>query len=129
MLCNGDKKKQRPRTKEHAYIRRYQRVSRPYLATGVNVTSLIWLSETNQQEVQHCAMLTCIILMNSSRVCQALSWAAATPLPKTGALPKFNRRASGSNLCRLDLQELVGTCDRDRPSLHGLRNLAHEVDV
>src|SRR5580704_9816101 len=37
--------------------------------------------------------------------------------------------ASGSNLGRLDLQELAGTCDGDRPSLHRLRNLAHEVDV
>src|SRR5580704_14330961 len=37
--------------------------------------------------------------------------------------------ASGSNLGRLDLQELSGTCDGDRPSLHRLWNLAHEVDV
>jgi hypothetical protein len=37
--------------------------------------------------------------------------------------------ASGSDLGRLDLQELAGTYDRDRPRLHRLRNLAHEVDV
>ena len=38
-------------------------------------------------------------------------------------------RASGSDLGRLDLQKLTGACDRDRPRLHRLRNLAHEVDV
>ena len=37
--------------------------------------------------------------------------------------------ASGSDLGRLNLQEFAGTCDRDRPRLHRLRNLAHEVDV
>jgi hypothetical protein len=50
--------------------------------------------------------------------------------PETGALPTFNRvRASGCDLSRLDLQKLAGTRDRDRPRLHRLRNLAHEVDV
>ena len=50
--------------------------------------------------------------------------------PETEALPNFQPvRASGSDLGRLDLQELAGTCDRDRPRLHRLRNLAHEVDV
>jgi hypothetical protein len=48
--------------------------------------------------------------------------------PETGALPKFVR-ASGSDLGRLDLQTFTGACDRDRPRLHRLRNLAHEVDV
>src|SRR4029077_3626576 len=49
--------------------------------------------------------------------------------PSRGA-PNFQlASASGSDLGRLDLQELAGTCDRDRPRLHGLRNLAHEVDV
>ena len=48
--------------------------------------------------------------------------------PETGALPKFVR-ASGSDLGRLDLQTLTGACDRDRPRLHRLRNLAHKVDV
>src|SRR3989441_11927670 len=38
-------------------------------------------------------------------------------------------RASGGDLGRLDLQKLTGACDRDRPRLHRLRNLAHEVDV
>src|ERR1700730_3929970 len=38
-------------------------------------------------------------------------------------------RASGGDLGRLDLQKLTGACDRDRPSLHRLRNLALEVDV
>src|ERR1700730_5413151 len=32
-------------------------------------------------------------------------------------------------ISRLDLQELAGTRDRDRPRLHGLGNLAHELDV
>jgi len=50
--------------------------------------------------------------------------------PETGALPKIQPvRASGSDLGRLDLQKLAGTRDRDRPRLHGLWNLAHEVDV
>src|SRR6266566_3777415 len=38
-------------------------------------------------------------------------------------------RASGSDFGRLDLQELAGARDRDRPRLHRLRNLAHEVNV
>src|SRR6266508_3255929 len=48
--------------------------------------------------------------------------------PETGALPKF-AGASGSDLGRLDLQKLAGARDWDRPRLHRLRNLAHEVDV
>ena len=48
--------------------------------------------------------------------------------PETGALPKFIT-ASGSDLGRLDLQKLAGARDWDRPRLHRLRNLAHEVDV
>jgi len=38
-------------------------------------------------------------------------------------------KVSGSDLGRLDLQKLAGARDRDRPRLHRLRNLAHEVDV
>ena len=44
--------------------------------------------------------------------------------------PKFQPvRASGSDLGRFDLQKLAGARDWDRPRLHCLRNLAHEVDV
>src|ERR1700758_3511827 len=50
--------------------------------------------------------------------------------PETGALPKIHPiKASGSDRGRLDLQKRAGALDRDRPRLHGLRNLAHEVDV
>ena len=49
---------------------------------------------------------------------------------ETGALPKIQPvRASGSDLGRLDVQDFAGTRDRDRPRLHRLRDLAHEVDV
>jgi hypothetical protein len=48
--------------------------------------------------------------------------------PEIGALPKFVT-ASGRDLGRLDLQKLAGARDWDRPRLHRLRNLAHEVDV
>src|ERR1700732_2176052 len=66
------------------------------------------------------------------------SWNKSNPVPgaQTGAhgksrgAPKIQpASASGSDLGRLDLQELAGTRDRDRPRLHGLRNLAHELDV
>jgi hypothetical protein len=49
--------------------------------------------------------------------------------PKAGRSQNSTGRASGSDLGRLDLQELAGACDRDRPRLHGLGNLAHELDV
>ena len=46
-----------------------------------------------------------------------------------GALKFQPVRASGCDLGRLDLQKLTRTRDRDRPRLHRLRYLAHEVDV
>src|SRR4029453_11094223 len=50
--------------------------------------------------------------------------------PKTRGTPKLQPvRTSGSGLGRLNLQNLAGTRDRDRPGLHGLRDLALEVDV
>src|SRR5258708_4091047 len=50
--------------------------------------------------------------------------------PGNRGAPKIQpASASGSDLGRLDLQELARARDRDRPRLHGLRNLAHEVDV
>ena len=51
------------------------------------------------------------------------------PRKETGALPNFKVNASGSDLGRFDLQHLVGTRDRDRPRLHRLWDLAHEVNV
>jgi len=38
-------------------------------------------------------------------------------------------RGSSRDLGRLDLQKLAGTRDRNRPRLHGLRNLAHKINV
>src|SRR5271155_5535331 len=50
--------------------------------------------------------------------------------PDTGALPNCIRfLPSGSELGRLDLQDSAGARDRDRPRLHRLWDLAHEVDV
>src|ERR1700730_6723550 len=49
--------------------------------------------------------------------------------PDCGAPPNFKSKNSGSDLGRLDLQKLAGARDRDRPGLHRLRNLAHEVDA
>src|SRR5207344_389326 len=50
--------------------------------------------------------------------------------PGSRGAPKIQpASASGSDLGRLDLQELAGTYDRDRPRLHRLWNFAHEVDV
>ena len=48
---------------------------------------------------------------------------------KVGALPSQPVRTSGGGLGRLNLQNLAGTCDRDRPGLHRLRDLANEIDV
>jgi hypothetical protein len=48
----------------------------------------------------------------------------AVVLPNRGQV-----QISGSGLGRLDLQELTGARDRDRPGLHRLRDLAREVDV
>ena len=50
--------------------------------------------------------------------------------PGNRGAPKFQPvRASGSDLGRFDLQKLTGARDWDRPRLHRLRDLAHEVDV
>src|SRR5215216_1050328 len=49
--------------------------------------------------------------------------------PETGALPNFNRQTSSSDLGRLDLQELTGARDRNRPGLHRLWDFAHKLDV
>ena len=50
--------------------------------------------------------------------------------PGNRGAPKFQPvRASGRDLGRFDLQKLAGARDWDRPRLHCLRNLAHEVDV
>ena len=38
-------------------------------------------------------------------------------------------RTSGGGLGRLDLQNLAGARDRDRPGFHRLRDLTHKVDV
>jgi hypothetical protein len=51
-------------------------------------------------------------------------------VPENGGARKIQPvGASGSDLGGLDLQELAGARDRDRPRLHCLRDLAHEVDV
>ena len=49
--------------------------------------------------------------------------------PDTGALLNCGQSASGSDLGRLDLQDPAEARNRDRPRLHGLWDLAHEVDV
>ena len=58
------------------------------------------------------------------------SWAHKRKRPDTPGAPKLHPvRPSGGELGRLDLQDLAGTRVRDRPRLHRLWNLAHEVDV
>ena len=58
------------------------------------------------------------------------NWAHKRKRPDNRGAPKLHPvRPSGSDLGRLDLQELAGACDRDRPRLHRLWDLAHEVDV
>jgi len=50
--------------------------------------------------------------------------------PDNRGAPKLHPvRSSGGELGRLDLQDFAGTRDRDRPGLHRLWDLAHEVDV
>src|SRR5438309_640741 len=50
--------------------------------------------------------------------------------PENRGTPKLQPvRTSGGSLDRLDVQNLAGARDRDRPGLHRLRDLAHEVDV
>ena len=59
------------------------------------------------------------------------SWAHKTKAPRKPGRSQISTalRASGSDLGRFDLQKLAGARDWDRPRLHRLRNLAHEVDV
>jgi hypothetical protein len=57
------------------------------------------------------------------------AWHTMKAPRKPGRSQNSTASASGSDLGRLDLQELAGTCDRDRPRLHRLRNIAYEVDV
>jgi hypothetical protein len=59
---------------------------------------------------------------------------AQTKAPRKG--PGRSQNSTGqclvpqaATLVGSDLQQLAGTCDRDRPRLHRLWNLAHEVDV
>jgi hypothetical protein len=55
---------------------------------------------------------------------------AQTKAPRHRGAPKLHPvRPSGGELSRLDLQDFAGTRDRDRPRLHRLWDLAHEVDV
>src|SRR5215211_3390603 len=49
--------------------------------------------------------------------------------PKPGRSQTSTGQTSGSDLGRLDLQELTGARDRNRPGLHRLWDFAHEVDV
>jgi hypothetical protein len=44
--------------------------------------------------------------------------------PENQGAPNFKVKASGSDLGRLDVQDFGGARDRDRPRLHGLRDLA-----
>src|SRR3977135_1037307 len=52
-----------------------------------------------------------------------------SPRPNPISAPTFKIKPSGSDLGRLDVQDFAGASDGDRPRLHGLRDLAHEVDV
>ena len=61
--------------------------------------------------------------------CRVVPGAQTKAPRKPGRSQNSTRQNSGSDLGRLDLQELAGICDRNRPRLHRLRNLAHEVDV
>ena len=55
---------------------------------------------------------------------------AQTKAPQYRGAPKLHPvRSSGGELGRQDLQDFAGTRDRDRPRLHCLWDLAHEVDV
>src|ERR1700730_12969664 len=57
-------------------------------------------------------------------------WAHKRKRPDNRGAPKLHPvRCSGGELGRLDLQDFAGTRDRDRPGLHCLWDLAHEVDV
>ena len=50
--------------------------------------------------------------------------------PDDRGAPKLQPvRPSGSQLGRLDLQDLAGARNRDLPRLHRLWDLAHEIDV
>src|SRR5215216_4418471 len=70
-------------------------------------------------------------IMTKTLQSQALLVAAGQneSAPKPGRSPTSTGQTSGSDLGRLDLQELTGARDRNRPGLHRLWDLAHEVDV
>jgi hypothetical protein len=81
--------------------------------------------------------LSCVIAavaVPKSEKCQKLPSAAVPDdkrkRPGNRGAPKMQLvRASGSDLGRLHLQKPTGACNRDRPRLHRLRDLAHELDV
>jgi hypothetical protein len=55
---------------------------------------------------------------------------AQTKAPTTGALPNCRRSdLQAATLVGLDLQDPAGARNRDRPRLHRLWDLAHEVDL
>jgi type I restriction enzyme R subunit len=72
---------------------------------------------------------SCFLMITSTSMSMPVPGAQTKAPRKPGRSQNSSASASGSDLGRLDLQELAGTCDRDRPRLHRLRNLAHEVDV
>src|SRR5246500_1179077 len=57
------------------------------------------------------------------------SWANKRKRPDNRGAPKLDPVRSGGELGRLDLKDFAGTRDRDRPRLHRLWDLAHQVDV
>src|SRR5712672_4849966 len=67
--------------------------------------------------------------MQPSRAAEGFVLPAAGKAPRLAGRSQLQRQASGSNLGRLDVQDFAEARDRDRPRLHGLRDLAHEVDV
>ena len=58
------------------------------------------------------------------------SWVNKRKRPDNRGAPKLHPvRSLGGELGRLDIQDFAGARDRDRPGLHCLWDLAHEVDV
>ena len=101
---------------------------------GSQLNSTCWLGKEASMDGERIPYRLIFVSVPSRRFCKA-GCRVSVPGAHTKAPRKPGRSQNSTGQClrlqpgKFDLQELAGTCDGDRPRLHGLGNLAHELDV
>src|SRR5947207_11364236 len=100
-----------------------------YLLNGQHSNDIVY---TYDRSAGKLAVAAQVFSERTSRAARVSDFArrvrAKRKRPGNRGAPKFQPvRDSGSDLGRFDLQKLAGARDWDRPRLHRLRDLAHEV--